>query len=70
MKLQVPSVTKKALMGVTLQSANFLMNTPLPAHLREAGSTEQKALLCQLEKRTVLPGEEMVQAEALGLCQV
>lgn len=69
MKLQVPSVTKKALMGVTLQSANFLMKTPLPAHLREAGSTEHKAL-CQLEKPTVSPREDMVQAEALGLCQV
>lgn len=56
-------------MGVTLQSANFLMKTPLPAHLREAGSTEHKAL-CQLEKPTVSPREDMVQAEALGLCQV
>lgn len=69
MERQVPSVTKKALTGVTLQSANFLMKTPLPAHLREAGSIEQKGL-CQLEKSMVLPGEEMVQAEALGLCRV
>lgn len=69
MERQVPSVTKKALTGVTLQSANFLMKTPPPAHLREAGSIEQKGLR-QLEKSMVSPGEEMVQAEALGLCRV